>query len=128
MDQAFKLDKAEKAISITTTLTNISGGALADVRLARAHDPDLDNDAQDVETKSARGVSATDINSVTLTGITWGMATDTAIGSAAEPACSAASAAPPALTGDASLASVTYRLGNMAAGAKKKVVFVYRIQ
>ncbi len=128
LDQAFKVDKVEKAITITATLTNISGAALADVRLARAHDPDVDNGAADIELRTARGVSASDVNALTLTGLTWNIATDTAIGSAAAPACSPGSAAPPALTGDASLASVTYRLGNMAAGAKKKVVFVYRLQ
>jgi hypothetical protein len=128
LDQAFKLDKAEKAVSITTTLTNISGAPLADVRLARAYDPDVDNGALDIELKSARGVLASDVNALTLTGITWNIGTDTAIDTAAAAACSPASAVPPALTGDASLANVTYRLGNMAAGAKKKVVFVYRLQ
>ena len=35
---------------------------------------------------------------------------------------------PTSLENGYALQSVTYRLGNMAAGAMKKVVFVYRVQ
>jgi hypothetical protein len=63
-----------------------------------------------------------------LSGTTWNFPTDTAVDTGPGAACSPESAVPPRLTGDASLASVTYRLGNMAPGAKKRVVFVYRVQ
>jgi hypothetical protein len=68
------------------------------------------------------------VDAVTLTGTTWGTPTDTAIDTGPGAACSPASAVAPRTTGDASLANVTYRLGTMAGGAKKKVVFVYRAQ
>jgi hypothetical protein len=128
LDQVFKLDRAQKAVLVTSTLTNISGAALSDVRLARAYDPDVNGDADDREVKSARGVWAGDVDAVSLTGITWAVPTDTAVGASTAPACSPPSAPAPALTDDASLASVTYRLGNMPAGTKRTVVHVYRIQ
>jgi hypothetical protein len=129
LDQVFKLDKAEKEMTITVTVTNISGAMIPDVRLTRAYDPDPNGDfGDDLETKSARSVWASDSDGVTLAGSTWTMSTDTAVDTGVSPACSATGAPSPLLTGDASLATVTYRLGNMAAGAKKKVVFVYRVQ
>jgi hypothetical protein len=129
LDQVFSFDKKERDLTITITLTNISGAMIADVRLARAYDPDPNNDSgDDTEVKSARGVWAGDVDAVSLSGTTWNFPTDTAVDTGPGAACSPASAVPPRLTGDASLASVTYRLGNMAAGAKKRVVFVYRVQ
>jgi len=129
LDQVFKLDKNDRSVTITMTLTNISGATIPDVRLARAYDPDVNNDfGDDLEVKSARGVWAGDTDAVTLTGTTWAMPTDTAVDTGSSPACSPASASVPRLTGDATLANVTYRLGNIAHGAKKKVVFVYRVQ
>ena len=44
LDQVFKLDKAEHDLTVTMTLTNISGAMIPDVRIARAYDPDLNND------------------------------------------------------------------------------------
>jgi hypothetical protein len=57
-----------------------------------------------------------------------GFPTDTAIDTGPGAACSPAGAVSPTTTNDASLANVTYRVGNMAPGAKKKVTFVYRVQ
>jgi hypothetical protein len=128
LDQAFAFESKEKDVTITMTLTNISGAAIPDVRIARAYDPDIDNGAVGVEVKSVRGVWAGGANAVTLTGTAWTSATDTAVGTATAPACSPAGASTPASTGDATLANVTYRVGNMASGAKKKVTFVYRMQ
>ena len=129
LDQVFALDTKEKDVLMTMTLTNISGAAIPDVRLARVYDPDMDNDSgDDVEMKSARSVWARDVNASTLLGTLWTFATDTAVDTNPAAACSPASGPTPATTGDARLASVTYRLGNMSAGAKKKVTFVYRAQ
>jgi len=128
LDQVFKLDKAQKTVLITSSLTNISGAAQPDVRLTRAYDPDVDGNPLDYETLSARTVWAWDVDAVSLTGITWALRTDTAIGSNTAPGCSPQDMAHPILTGDAYLASVTYRLGNMAAGTKRTVVHVYRMQ
>lgn len=129
LDQVFKLDSKEKDVTITMTLTNISGAMIPDVRLARAYDPDPNNDAgDDLETTSARGVFAVDTDAVTLTGTTWGTPTDTAVDTGSAPACSPTGGVAPRVTGDASLAVVTYHLGSMKANAKKKVVFVYRVQ
>jgi hypothetical protein len=125
--QTFKLDKTNRAVVIAATLTNISGAQIPDVRLVRAYDPDVNGNANDSETKSTRSVIALDTDAVVLTGSTWATPTDTAINTGPSPACSPGSASS-AVTGDASLASVTYRLGNMKPGAKKKVSFVYRIQ
>ena len=128
LDQAFKLDKKGKSVAITVTVANISGAMIPDVRIARGYDPDIDNDSgDDIEVRSARSVWAGDIAAVSLTGTTWAVPTDTAVDTAASPACSPTSGAVPAVTGDASLAYVTYRIGNMAPGAKKQVVFIYRI-
>lgn len=129
LDQVFTLDQKEKDLTITMTLTNISGAMIRDVRIARAYDPDINHDfGDDLEVKSARGVWADDIDAVTLTGTTWGFPTDTAIDTGPGAACSPAGAVSPTTTNDASLANVTYRVGNMAPGAKKKVTFVYRVQ
>lgn len=128
LDQAFKLDKKGKSVAITVTLANISGTMIPDVRIARGYDPDINNDSgDDVEVRSARSVWAGDIDAVSLTGTTWAVPTDTAVDTASSPACSPTSGAVPAVSGDASLAYVTYRVGNMAPGAKKRVVFIYRI-
>ena len=111
------------------TLTNISGAMIPDVRIARAYDPDLNNDSGDeLEFESARGVLAAELDAVTLSAVTWAVQSDTAVGTPAVAACSPVGAPTPAATGDASLSNVTYRVGNMPAGAKKKVVFVYRVQ
>ena len=57
LDQVFKLDKKEKDVTITMTLTNISGAMIPDVRITRAYDPDINNDfGDDLEVRSARGV------------------------------------------------------------------------
>lgn len=129
LDQKFALDKNEKDVTITMTLKNISGAMIPDVRLTRAYDPDVNgNPAADLEVKSARAVWAGDVNAVTLTGTSWTFAADTAIDNDSSPACSAGSGVPPAITADARLASVTYRLGNLGPGAKKTVKFVYRLQ
>jgi hypothetical protein len=73
LDQVFTLDQKEKDLTITMTLTNISGAMIRDVRIARAYDPDINHDfGDDLEVKSARGVWADDIDAVTLTGTTWG--------------------------------------------------------
>ena len=99
------------------------------MRLTRAYDPDVDGSANaDLEVRSGRGVWAADVNAVTLSGVTWATATDTAVDTGPGPACSAPSGVPPATTADGRLAAVTYRLGNMGAGAKKTVVVVYRVQ
>jgi choice-of-anchor C domain-containing protein len=129
LDQVFKLDSKEKDLSIEITLINISGATIPDVRLVRAFDPDINNDfGDDLEVRTARSVSASDVDGVALTGTTWAIPTDTAIDTAPVAACSPVGAAAPQLTGDASLASVTYRLGSMGRGAKKKAAFVYRLQ
>ena len=129
LDQVFKLDAAGKAVTIAMTLSNISGATIPDVRLARAFDPDPNNDSgDDLEVRSARSVWAGDLDAVSLTGTTWTMPTDTAIDTSPIPACSPTGADAPQLTGDGSLANVTYRLGNINKGAKKKVTFVYRLQ
>jgi hypothetical protein len=128
LDQTFKLDKVAKAVTVTMTLTNISGGPISDARLTRAYDPDLNGDAGDFETKSARSVWASDVDALALTAITWATPSDTTIDGSTIPGCSGAGAAPPVLTGDGSIASVTYRLGDLPAGAKRRVVFVYRLQ
>jgi hypothetical protein len=129
LDQVFKLDKKEKDVTITMTLTNISGAMIPDVRLTRAYDPDINNDfGDDLEVKSARGVWAGDVDAITLTGVTWGLPTDTAIDADPVAACSPVGGIVPGVTGDARLAAVTYCVGNMAPGAKKKVAFIYRMQ
>lgn len=128
LDQQFALDTKEKDVTVTMTLTNISPATIADVRLSRAYDPDVDGDGNDVEATSLRGVWASGSNAVSLTGTAWTFTTDTAVDTITTAACSPASGPTPATTGDASLANLTYRLGNLAKGAKKKVTFVYRMQ
>jgi hypothetical protein len=129
LDQLFLLDSKEKDVTITMTLRNISGAAIQDVRITRAYDPDVDNGiGDDVEATSLRGVWAGGANAVTLTGTAWAFPTDVAVDTGTTPACSPAGAATPVTTGDGTLASVTQRVGNMAAGATKKVTFVYRMQ
>jgi len=129
LDQILTLAKKEKELTITMTVTNISGAMIPDVRIARAYDPDINHDfGDDLEVTSARGVWAGDVDAVTLTATAWSFPTDTAIDTGPAPACSPTGSASPATTGDASLAGVTYRAGNMGAGAKKRVTFVYRVQ
>jgi hypothetical protein len=42
-EQAFRLDKDKKEITIEMTLTNVSGATIPDVRITRAYDPDPNN-------------------------------------------------------------------------------------
>jgi hypothetical protein len=100
-----------------------------DVRIARSHDPDVNNDSgDDLEVRSATGVWAGDVDAVALTATTWPAAIETAVDGVAAPACSPASGAVPALTGDARLATVRYRVGDLSPGATARVRFVYRVQ
>ena len=129
LDQRFVFDKKGSEITIAMTLTNISGATLPDVRVMRAYDPDVNGDfGDDLEVKSARSVWASDTEAVVLTGITRTLATDTAVGVPPIAMCSPPGSTWPLVSGDGSLATVTYRVGNMRPGAKKQVVFAYRVQ
>jgi choice-of-anchor C domain-containing protein len=129
LEQAFALDKDETDVTVTMTLTNISGITIPDVRIARAYDPDPNNDAgDDLEVKSASGVWASDVDAVTLTGLARGVPLETAVDTGVGPSCSPVGAAGPIVTGDSSLATLVYHVGDMLAKSKKTVVFVYRVQ
>jgi hypothetical protein len=125
LDQKFSRDNKENDVSILMTLKRLGTG-VADVRLARIFDPDVDNTFSVEEDRSDRGVWARVSRAVTLTNITYTQAVDTAYQSSFSAACSPASLAVPRFGDDAAV--VTARLGVLGTGNNKKTTFVYRRQ
>jgi hypothetical protein len=131
VDNVYKLDKKERDVTITMTLTNISSAMVPDVRLARIVDIDTDNDGGDeIYDRTNRGFSARDDDerdAVALSGTTWNVPTSVFIGTPAGNCVPGGFATPTGLA-DHWGSKVIYHLGNIGPGAKKTVEFVYRVQ
>ena len=127
LDQKFSRDVKELDVSILMTLKNL-GPTVADVRLARVVDMDINNDfSDDTQDRSDRGVFGRDSSLIgfTISNVSFNQGVHTAVAGFG-PSCSPASLATP--TTSDSTTVITARIGPMNTGVSKKTTFVYRRQ
>jgi hypothetical protein len=144
LTQTFDWNPAQKEITITMLLKNISAGSLASVKLARYFDGDLSNDPNDdLYDEDADSSWGTDSGAgaghygVSLTTLNFAVAHSTVVESFADfgPAnaggaqtaktCTPIAQSVPTAPGNF-VGRATYTLGTLAAGASKTVKLLYR--
>lgn len=127
LEQTFTQNPTEKIVSISMKLTNTGGSTVSNIRLMRHADFDVNDTVNnDYWFYSARSVTATDINQISLKTVVGTPAPNIGIipFSSALPTSCTPSSLPQGSFGD-NMAFATYDLGTLNPGQSKTVKFVY---
>lgn len=129
LDQVFSQNTAEKFVTITMKVTNVTGSPIANVQLSRFADFDMNGlFSSNRFEQVVASVTGAERHLLALTGRTFEVNKVSQIESfgdlADDTGCAATSPLAPPQTGDLS-ARVTYNLGTVNPGATKTVIFRY---
>ena len=141
LNQTFDWDTAQKEITVTMVLKNISAASMTNVKLARYFDADVDtygfnayDDIFDADSDSVWGRQAAESgprHGLLLSALSLGVTHSAVVEKSSDweltrKTCTPASVPTPAASPDDYIGRLTYSLGTLAANQSKTVIVLYK--